>query len=220
MVVLAAGLVAMLAAFAIGGTHAERRIGGSNGIASTEFVAVAGPGQVLCQRGENVPAGAGFLRMTIGTYDKPGPLLRTSVETARGRRVTTGQIEPGWRQGVVDLPLGTRSAPGTPYARVCVANRSTQRIAVGGAPLGRANGARVAGRAARGRVRIEYVDGERTSAWEVAGTMASRMGFGRGLWGSLAPWLALALVVAAIGVAARALLIAAARDEDQPGEPS
>jgi hypothetical protein len=55
-------------------------------------------------------------------------------------------------------------------------------------------------------VRIQYIDGKRRSAWSLAGTMASRMSYGRGLWGGVAPWLALALVLLAAATAVRALL--------------
>lgn len=216
VVVLAAGLVAVLAALAFDATRSVRRLAGSNGVGSVEFVAVVGAGQVFCQRAEDVPQGAGTMRMTIGTYDRPGPLLRSSVQSADGRRVLAGRLAPGWRQGIVDVPLGTSDAPGTPGALVCLANRGAHRIALGGAPLGRRAGARVDGRPARGRVRIEYVDGRRTSATDLAGTIASRMQVARGLWGGAAPWVALALLLLGVGGAARALLAAG----DDPHGPA
>jgi hypothetical protein len=91
--------------------------------------------------------------------------------------------------------------------RICVSNPSRVRIAVAGTPGGRgALPARVAGRFARGQVRFEYVLARRTSTWSLADRIASRMTFGRGLWGGLAPWLVVILVVLACGGAIRALL--------------
>lgn len=202
--VLVAGVVALLLAVVLGGRVAERHVAASNGVGSDEFVAVVGPGQVLCQTGEDVPGGTGFVRMTIGTYYRPGPPLRTSVEV-RGRRIAGGRLAAGWRQGVVDVPLGAASEPAAD-AKVCVANRSGVRIAVAGAPLERRLRARVAGRPARGRVRMEYVEARRRSAWSRTSTATSRMAFARGLWGGVAAWAALALVVIAALATGRALL--------------
>jgi hypothetical protein len=204
--VLVAGLVAVLVAIGIGGTHAVRRVDGSNGVGSEQFVAVVGPRQVLCQRDEIVPAGAGSLRLTIGTYDKPGPPLRTSVEIGGKRVLGVGQLAAGWKQGIVDVPLGADAPRALTGARICVANRSAGRLAVAGAVLGASSAARVAGRPARGRVRIAYIDGKPRSTWDLAGTIASRMTFAHGLWDGLAPWVALALVLLGAGGAVRALL--------------
>ncbi|MEA2220482.1 MAG: hypothetical protein QOJ35_3108 [Solirubrobacteraceae bacterium] len=208
-----AGLAALLAWIGIGGTHSARRTVGSNGTGSEEFIAVVGPRQQLCQAHEDVPQHAGSVRMTIGTYGLPGPPLRTTVRRGHEELLPAGRLAAGWRQGLVEVRLGAPAAQRLADVTVCVADLSRQRLAVAGAPLGPSLRARVGGRLARGRVRIEYVDGTPRSAWSLAGTTVSRMTFGRGLWGGLAPWLALALALLAAAAAVRALLgLAEARD--------
>lgn len=201
---LGAGIALIALALGVGGTHAKREVLGSNSIAPSEFVAVVGARRVLCQVGESLPAGTGLLRLTIGTYDKPGPPLRIAVQAGDRPLLGAGTLAAGWRQGVVDLPLGATTTRTLPSARVCIANRGSGRIALAGAQLGAR--ARVAGRAARGRVRIEYISGEPLSPWSLASTMKDRMTFGRGLWDGVAPWAALLLVLGGVGAAVRAVL--------------
>lgn len=205
---LAGGLGALLLAFAIGGTHTARRIAGSNGIPRSEFVAIVKPGEVLCQSHELVPAGVRYLGIEIGTYGAPGPPLRTTVRRGRRDLLAAGSLAAGWRQGITRLPLGATTKRALTDVEICIANRGPARLAFAGVPIGDRDGvSRVDGRASRGRVRIEYFNGQATSAWSLADTAASRMGFGRGLWDGLAPWLALALVVLGVAAAGRALLL-------------
>jgi len=214
--VLLAGAAMLLLAIMIGGMREEYRIAGSNGIDDGEFVAVLEPRRVLCQAGQDVPEGTGFLRMTIGTYGRPGPALRTSLQAGDRALLPVGELAAGWTQGVVDLPLGRDAPQRLSDVRVCIANRGPHRLAVAGRRLQPQVAARVAGTPERGRVRIEYVSGERRSAWSLAGSMTSRMAFGRGLWDGAAPWVALALVLLAGAGSGRALL--RARRDDRPRE--
>jgi len=198
-------MVALLVAIGVGGTHASRRVAGSNGIGNQDFVAIIGPHKVMCQAHENVPQGTGILRMTIGTYDARGPTLRAAVQRGDEALLPGGRLAAGWEQGVVDVPLGARAPRRLEDVRVCIANRGPRRLAVAGARIGRAE-ARVAGRVADGRVRIEYIRARPQSGWSIAGDMASRMTFARGLWDGVAPWAALTLVLLGAGIGARALL--------------
>lgn len=208
LIVLAICGAILVIALALGAARPKERLAGSNGVPDPEFVAVVKPGQALCQREARLPAGAGSLRMTIGTYGRTGPPLRTSVQSIDGTRLLAdGRLAAGWTQGSVDLPLGATTRKRRSPVRICVSNPSRVRIAVAGTPVGRgALPARVAGKRERGRVRFEYVLARRTSTWSLADRIASRMTFGRGLWGGLAPWLVVILVVLACGGAIRALL--------------
>lgn len=205
---LTIGVAILVIAFALGAARPKERLVGSNGVSNGEFVAIVKPEEVLCQREPQLPAGAGSLRMTIGTYGRQGPPLRTSVERIDGTRLLpVGRLARGWAQGPVDLPLGATTRGRESPVRICFSNRSRVRVAVAGTPVRRsAVPARVDGRAARGHVRIEYVRSERTTTWSLADRIASRMTFGRGLWDGLAPWIAVILVVLACGGAMRALL--------------
>ena len=213
---LAAGLAALLLAFAIGGTDTTRRLAGSNGVPRSEFVAIVKPDEQLCQLHEKVPEGARLLSIEIGTYGAPGPPLRTTVLRGERELLPAGTLGAGWRQGIVDVPLGADAGRTLTDVTVCIANRGPARLAFAGVPQDERDAvARVDDRSSRGRVRIEYFDGRATSAWSLADTIASRMTFGRGLWDGLAPWLALALVLLTAGGAARALLLAGARGEER-----
>jgi hypothetical protein len=211
--VLAAGLAALALAFAVGGTHTTRRLAGSNGVPRSEFVAILKPRQTLCQLHENVPEGARVMSIEIGTYGAPGPPLRTTVREGDRELLAAGSLAAGWRQGIASVPLGGTEDRTLSDVTVCIANRGPARLAFAGVPDDERDAvARIGERSSRGRVRIEYVDGRATSAWSLAGTIARRMTFGRGLWGAAAPWLALTLVLLAIGGMARALLLAGGRD--------
>ncbi len=212
--VLAAGLGLLAVAIAFGVTNATRTLIGSNAISPATFVAILEPGGVLCQAGERVPEGTGLLRMTIGTYGAPGPALRVAVQDGDRPVLPVGDLAAGWRQGIVDLPLGATTTRAVPSARVCIANRGTARLAFAGAETG--TPARVAGKPGRGRARIEYVLGKRLSGHSLRATIASRMTFARGLWGGLAPGAALAFVLLVVVAATRALLSA----HDEKREPT
>jgi len=211
--VLVLGIAALVVAIAIGGTHDVRRLSGSNGIGSGQFVAVVGSKGVLCQSHENVPAGVGFLRMTIGTYGAPGPALQTAVQTGDRGLMPVGAIRPGWswKEGVVDLPLGASTSRRLSDVRICITNPSAGNVAVAGSEVAAA--ARVGTKPADGRVRFEFVRGKRQSAWSLAGTMERRMTFAHGLWAGLAPWAALALVLLAGAGAVRVVLRSGAGEQ-------
>ncbi len=202
--VLGAGLALLALAIGIGGTHVKRDVLGSNSIAASEFVAVVGPGRVLCQTGESVPAGTGRLRLTIGTYGKPGPPLRVAVQDGGRQPLPVGSLAAGWNEGAIDIPLGGTTDRVVRSARVCIANRGDGRLAMAGAQRGAR--ARIAGKAERGRVRIEYVAGDLRSSWSLASSMRARMTFARGLWDGVAPWAALLLILGGVAAAVRAIL--------------
>jgi hypothetical protein len=217
-VVLAVGLAAVALAMGFGAAGAQRRLLGSNGLGDEQFVAVVGAHRALCQTQERIPAGTRFLRATIGTYGGRGPLLRTSVRAGGRALLPVGTLAAGWRQGVVEVPLGATTTSELASVRICIDNDGAGRLAFAGSLVERGAEARVGGRPARGRARLEFVAGERRSGWSLAGRIASRMTFGRGLWDGLAPWAALAFVVLAAAAALRTFL--ASIDADPPrGRP-
>jgi hypothetical protein len=204
-VVLAAGLAGLLVWIGVGGLHTAVRLTGSNGIGNEQFVAVVGPRERLCQLHESVPANTRSLRMTIGTYGRRSPPLQLTVLSGPRDVVPAGRLAAGWKEGIVEIPLGAQTTKVLPDVSVCVVNGGGGRLAVAGAQFGRDTAALVGAHRAAGRVRIEYAGGEARSTWSLAGRIASRMTFGRGLWDGLAPWAALAFVLLAVAAALRAL---------------
>jgi hypothetical protein len=200
------GLLALTTAFVVGGTREERRLEGSNGIGPSQFVVNLKPRQVVCQRAARLPAGIGSVGLTIGTYGKAGPLLRISVKTAAGGpALPAGRLAPGWIEGPIDLPLGGNTRRRLSDARICIANRGGVRIAIAGTDVADA-GARVGGRATHSRLSLNYRRARPESPWDLAPRITRRMTVGTGLWGSLAPWAAIALVLLTAGAAVRAIL--------------
>jgi hypothetical protein len=209
-VVLIGGLVALAVAVAV--TLAERgaRQAGSNRIPAGQFVAQLPARKTLCQDGELVPGDSAGLKLTVGTYHRPGPPVRVTI-TRSGQPVADGGLAAGWTQGNhVRFPIAPvrRTTQGS---RVCLTNAGPATLALGGSPTAELP-ARLDGRRTPGRVRIEYVRPGRESWWSLLPTVSYRFGLGKapglGAW-TLA--LAVGLALSAIGAAAWLLARAGAR---------
>jgi len=191
-------LVAVLASSADG-------LSGSNRLTSQVFVATTQPGEALCQS-ETVPVPTGAVRMTIATFGAPTPALETTVSDG-GRVLGRGVLRAGWKEGVVELPLSVRATEAAERL-LCVraAPGSQARLTFGGERV--APFADAGGRAQEGRVAVVYLLAGDASWASAAGNVIDRFGYGRAdlFGGHWALWVALALVVAAAGLAVRALL--------------
>lgn len=193
---LACALIALLALgwlFARALSHAERRRAGTNGVwAQAEAVVPAGA--TACQRSEIVPAGAVSLRFLAGGHGPALLVLRRGGATVE--RVET----------VVDPRTGQVAAPIAPASQdrggveLCLTPRFKTNLVVGPTPPPDGE-LTIAGAATEGTMPVEYLFPGRRSWWSFAGTIASRLGRGRGdLTAGGTAWLILALAGAALAL--------------------
>jgi hypothetical protein len=129
--VLAGGLLAILVAFAVLLTHGEPRRSGTDLTPNANFAAVLHAGQQTCQDQELLPADTAAVRMTMGTFHKPGPRLRIALTGPRGETLTSGGLAPGWRQGNVEIPVA-HVFHATAGAHVCLRDDGPSRVALAG----------------------------------------------------------------------------------------
>lgn len=166
---LIVGAVALLA----GSGPTVRR---SGAVPPDAFVVTLEPGTRRCQDGV-VPAGADRVRLTLGTFGRPG------VVGVDGERAGVQAVSGGSRvsDGVVTVPLRP-VASSSRVLRLCVANRGQGRVAIAG----------------RGSV-LSLVFPESGVSWiDRAGDLARAVGRGRLAPGGPAlAWLALGLAVLA-----------------------
>ena len=121
-----------------------------------------------------LPAGTGLAAADDRHLDKPGPPLRIAVQAGDAAGCCgAGTLAAGWRQGVVDLPLGATT---TRHGRARDVLHRQPRQRRGSPGRGRTLGARRTAsrrRAARGaRARSSTSSGEPLSPWSLASTMA------------------------------------------------
>jgi hypothetical protein len=113
-IALAGVLLAML-------LHSGPRRAGTDSTPDGVFVASLLGGQKACQGAERLPADTASLRITVGTYGKPGPPLGASVTAASGQVLTSGVLKAGWRQGIISIPVRRVRTASEPV-QVCFAN--------------------------------------------------------------------------------------------------
>ena len=172
------------------------------GVSRATPVARVGPGQEVCQRPIDVPAGGAFDRVALGV--RPASPVRVSVRSAAGRTLATGAVDPA---GAVARVRLDRAVTATPIA-VCVRNGGPGRVAVlGDADLAaRTSTAALDGRPLRRDVSLVFERAPRSIAAEVPRMLARAALFrfpGMGAWVYVA--LAVLLVVAGPLLIARAV---------------
>jgi hypothetical protein len=196
-------VAAVLVAVALSRVDAQS---GSNSLTPQQFVAEVGPGETLCQSGEQVPAPTGALKMTVATFGRPEPDVEVTLREG-GRVVSRGGLRAGaWEQGVVRIPISAVRRPVT-GARLCLRNPGRGRLAIGGervGPFAVTGGERQDGRAA-----VVYLRPGRDTWLGSASEVVGRFGHGRAdlLGGGWTLWAGLAAMLLAFGAAARALLL-------------
>ena len=212
---LAGALLAIVVALIVLLTGRQAQIAGTDRVPNYTFVTELYSGQQLCQSNEIVPAGTAALRMTIGTYGKPGPPLAIAISAAPSaapkaplRRISTGGIAKGWRQGVISVPVTPVRAIHA-QASVCIANRGPRPVAIAGTtpPAHYGFDDTVDGTALSSEVRIDYMLAGRPSWFAMLSTLAQRMTFGKGTYIGWMGWIApLLLMLALVVVLVRVLL--------------
>ncbi|HEY3959517.1 MAG TPA: hypothetical protein VGL68_03305 [Solirubrobacteraceae bacterium] len=205
--VLASGLLVLVVAFAVLLTHAEPRRSGTDYTPNANFAAKLNPGQQTCQAHELLPADTAAVRMTIGTYGAPGSRVSVSLTGLRGEALTAGSLAPGWRQGVVEIPVAhVHVASGD--ATACLRNDGPSRIAVAGDSGDSFHTMQVAGRTIQNaQVLYEYMRPGSESWLQLLPTAVYRSTLGKS--GLVRHWAwagALALMGLAIGLALRTIM--------------
>jgi predicted membrane protein DUF2142 len=197
------GIVALLAGVAVAGAQSAHRQLSSNLVTAEAFMAVLEPGVRLCQDGESVPRGTGAIRLTLGSYGRPGPPLEL---TAGGTRT---RLARGWREGTVLIRTpGIRAGATT----VCLEHDGPGRVAVAGGPADVSVGLEVDGQPLGARARFEYTTAEARSWWSLLGEIGDRMAAIRVAFPAAATaWLWIALLAAVVGGVAALLLLPVSR---------
>jgi hypothetical protein len=124
---LAAVAAALLAVLALG---EHRTVLGVNGTPAAEFVAVVGPGGVLCQRGLAVPPEAGRVQLFTGDFGRRGSPFLVKVRTPDG--TTQGTVPAGWAPERATARLRGTLPATSRGGVVCLRNRGLRRFAVAG----------------------------------------------------------------------------------------
>jgi Predicted membrane protein (DUF2142) len=181
----------------------DRPLLGTNRVTPASFFAVVPPGGQACTgAAEDIPAGTGLVVVRTDRAQQ-GPL---GVTLVAGGRAFAGGARHAYDAGDTDVRLG---APVRDARRavVCVRNGGAEPLGLAGRPAGGKPEARVNGRPVDAQFRIEYRGANRVSWWSRAGRILDRFGDGKASFvGSWTLWLAVALVVVAIALAAFALL--------------
>ncbi len=205
--VLACGLLAIAVAFAVLLTHSEPRRSGTDYTPNANFAAVLKPGQQTCQAHELLPADTAAVRTTIGTYGKPGPRLSVSLTGPHGEGLTGGGLAPGWRQGVVEIPVAHVHAAST-EATACLRDDGPARVAVAGDSGDAFHTMQVAGKTIQNaQVLYEYMRPGSESWLQLLPTAVYRSTLAKS--GLVRHWAwagALALMLLAIGLALRTIM--------------
>jgi hypothetical protein len=217
---LAGALLALVIALIVVGARQQPQIASTDRVPNYTFVTEVLAGQKLCQANEIVPADTAALRMTIGTYGKPGPPLAIAVTApvsgspgAPASRIASGGLAEGWRQGVISVPV-SRVRQTHAQATVCIANRGSWPVAIAGttppAQYGFADS--LNGQVLFSEVRIDYMLPGRPSWFSMLGALAQRMTFGKGTYIGWMAWIAPLLLMLGLAVVVVRVLLRAERD--------
>ncbi len=206
--VLACGLLAIAIAFAVLLLQrAPRRSGSDATPDATSGAAVLNAGEQTCQNQELLPADTQALRLTIGTYGKPGSRLSVRVTGPRGEELTSGVLPAGWRQGVVEIPV-THVSTATTGATVCLRDDGPSPVALAGDSGDQFHEMQVAGiTVENGQLRYEYMRPGSESWLQLLPTLVYRFSLGKSGLVRHWAWVAvLVLMALAVGLAVRTIL--------------
>jgi hypothetical protein len=205
---LAAGVAIVLA-------HAAPRRSGGNGVATAESIGTLDRGSVFCQPGEVLPAGTATLRASIEAgVGEPPPVVVTLRRGGRVLQRTT--VADGWSAGGLVVPVRrtTHDLEGVEAcfrigagSSVTLAGSATQLNGVSGLLDGHPIG---------DSLTIDYYRPGRESWWSYAGTVARRIGSGRGWPGRGFAWLIAAMTLASLALTGRLIAGEIAQDRPEP----
>jgi hypothetical protein len=209
LVVLLAGLAALLAAGTVGLLQRAPRLAGTNLTADAGFAIALAAGQELCEPGELVPGDTGALKLDASTAAAGGPRLSTTVGLPAGG-FHVGGLAAGWHSGVVQIPL--QHVPATlSGATVCIRNQGPGSVAFGGSVPDSGFVIQLAGKPLGGRLRIEYMRPGSESWLQLLPTLSHRFSLAKSdvvrHWAAAA---AIVLMLLALALSIRTLL----REED------
>ncbi len=163
------------------------------------------PSQKLCEPGELLPGDTGALALQAVSDGAPTPALAVAISSAN-RTISTGTLPGGWRPGAVSIPI-SRVPDTTPGATVCVSNRGSRRVSLGGSVPDANFVIELAGRPLLGRLRIEYMRPGSESWLQLLPTLAYRFSLAKSdllrHWEAFA---ALVLMLLAVGLATKTML--------------
>jgi hypothetical protein len=173
-VILGAALGLLVVAIAAAGARSSHHVLRSNLEPPAAFTTVVSGGDRLCQGHERVPAGAGAVRLRIGTYGPPGTSLQVSV-WSHGRRVANGSLADGWRQGDVAVPISDVRGDHD-GATLCLTNEGRKQLALAGTVRDPSTTATINGAPATSRVWIQYLEPRSRSDWALTSSVVRRVG--------------------------------------------
>jgi hypothetical protein len=204
---MAVGLAAIAVILAVVLLQKDQRRSGSDLTPNGAFIAPLLAGQETCQEGELLPADTSAIRVTIGTYGKPGPPVHVTFTGPHGHLLSSGGLPAGWREGVVRIPIAHVSNA-TDGARVCLRNSGPGAITLAGALPDPGYRMQVASTTIEGRLRYDYLRPGSESWLELLPTIVHRSTLGKA--GLVRHWAwagALVLMLLAVGLAARTIIL-------------
>jgi hypothetical protein len=218
-----AALLGIVVALVVVGSESHPQIASTDRVPNNTFVSDLASGQKICQANEIVPGGTAALRMTIGTYGKPGPRLAIAItapgsgqDGAKPRLISSARIAEGWKQGVVSLAV-SRVARTHADATVCITDAGRWPVAIAGVtpPANFGLNDYIDGSYVGSEVRIDYLLPGHPSWFAMLATLAHRMTLGKGTYVGWMGWMApLVLMLALVGLLVRVLL-----REERGGDP-
>jgi hypothetical protein len=204
-VVVALGLLALIAAaLAILLQSAPRRAG-TNLTSNTGYVIPLQAGGQLCEPGELLPGDTGALRLSISSAAAPAPPLDVTIG-AGTRSLARGHLAAGWRPGLVTIPV-SRIRETQQGATVCLVNRGSHSISFGGSVPDADFYVVLGGKPLSGRMRIEYMRPGSESWFALLPTLTHRFSLAKA--DLVRHWAApavLLLMLLAVGLAVRTIL--------------
>lgn len=201
------GLLGLVGGLTAALSHRSVHRSGTNGVWPMNAVAVLTPGQIACQGGELLPAGAASIRIIVQAMQGLGPRLAITLRQ-EARVLDRGTAFVAARNGASVQMALTPPRRDIGDVTVCLAIVGRGQVALGGRTVGYdgdhllINGAR-----SSAALSIGYMEGTARSWWQQASTIAGRMALGRGDWGGRwLAWLAGALILSALALAVYALV--------------
>ena len=193
-----AGLWLLLSFVGTMGHKAQRLAGTDSAVLVSPVVQIPGHG-LLCQS-TLVPKDATSVQLFVVPAGRAGPALDLRFTDPGGRTITTGRIAAGWTGGAVTVPV-TRVRRSEATGRMCVRNGGAEPLGISGL-VSQFLKASVNGAEQQAAVSILFYRDGSESWWSLLPTIAHRAGILKGAFaGGWSFWVALALLLAAAGVA-------------------
>jgi hypothetical protein len=170
-------MLVLLAAVLVLFSQDGRRLAGGNNVFERFTNIGLQAGQTACDRREVVPAGTGWVRLSVDRSGA-GAALAMTVRDGAGRTLGRGTLAAGWAGAHVDVPVD-RIARTVPDAQVCVTPRGPLALRGYGAIDDR-EGVAIDGQPTRETIRLSYLRAGEETWWSVIPAIVHRMGIARG----------------------------------------